>query len=179
MASPVLGRHDKQLDKLGRFVLPDPVRKAFGEGEPLVLSPWLDGCLALFSLEGFNELTKQVTGNRARRFEKTHRMLLRYVGSYATKVTYDKQGRLTFPEKLRELANIRTDISIVGCFDMAEIWSTSLLDVRMKEMKGEDWNLAFESALCATGGAEASPEGGLRLSPDDIPGGADAAGTDG
>jgi len=152
--SPILGLHQKKLDKFDRVVLPRPICRSLGDGKPVVMVPWLDRSIALFNARDFREMTARFCGNRRKRFTRDRRMLIRYLGSYATRVTYDKQGRLAIPETLRRWAHIGTDVTILGSFDMAEIFSTPLYEKMMEEGK-LDFDLALEEALSEESEGEA------------------------
>jgi len=147
LESPILGLHQKKLDKFDRVVLPRQICKALGDGKPVVMVPWLDRSIALFSAEDFKKMTGQFCGNRRKRFGRDRRMLIRYLGSYANRVSYDKQGRLAIPEPLRKWAYIGSDVTILGSFDIAEIFSTPIYEKMMEEGK-LNFDQALEEALC-------------------------------
>jgi DNA-binding transcriptional regulator/RsmH inhibitor MraZ len=110
-------------------------------------------------------MTARFCGNRRKRFARDRRMLIRYLGSYASRVSYDKQGRLAIPEPLRKWAYIESSVTILGSFDMAEIFSTSIYKKLMDEGKLE-FDEALEQALC-----EEIPQ-------DEVPAGTDEEETD-
>jgi MraZ protein len=145
--APILGLHHKKLDKFDRIVLPRNICKALGEGKPVVMVPWLDRSIALFNAQEFRKMTDRFCGNRRKRFRADRRMLIRYLGSYASKASYDRQGRLAIPETLRKWAYIGTDVTILGTFDMAEIFSTPVYEKMMEEGK-LNFDRALEEALC-------------------------------
>lgn len=164
---PILGRYDKAMDKLGRVVLPEAIRSALdaqNADSTFVMCPWLDGCIGIFSAGEFVKVASRIVGDPARRYQQRHRNLLRYVGSYATRITYDKQGRFTMPDSLRELANIGSDVTFVGCFDMCEMWATPLFKDHIKK-NGLQWDEFFESVLCES----QAEEGSIHFSADDLP----------
>jgi MraZ protein len=87
----------------------------------VVLTKGFDGCLFLFSSEGFAEVqarlqTQPFGGGQNLRtmqrlfFSKTHPMQL------------DASGRVVLPEKLRTFAGIKDEVVMVGVADRAEIW---------------------------------------------------------
>jgi MraZ protein len=154
--APILGLHHKKLDKFDRIVLPRNICKALGDGKPVVMVPWLDRSIALFNAQDFRTLTDRFCGNRRKRFRADRRMLIRYLGSYASKVTYDRQGRIAIPESLRKWAYIGTDVTILGTFDMAEIFSTPVYEKLMDEGK-LNFDTALEEALCEEEFGEALP----------------------
>lgn len=156
--APILGLHHKKLDKFDRIVLPRPICKALGDGKPVVMVPWLDRSIALFSTQEFTRLTQGFCGNRRKRFQKDRRMLIRYLGSYATKVVYDRQGRIGIPDNLRKWAYIGTDVTILGSLDMAEIFSTPIYEKLMEEGK-MNFDTALEQALCEEEFGAAGSEG--------------------
>lgn len=154
--APILGLHHKKLDKFDRIVIPRGICRALGEGKPVVMVPWLDRSIALFNAQDFKRMTDRFCGNRRKRFRADRRMLIRYLGSYATKATYDRQGRIAIPEHLRKWAYIGSDVTLLGSFDMAEIFATPMYEKLMEEGK-LNFDSALEEALCEEEFAEVEP----------------------
>lgn len=144
---PILGLFKKSLDKLDRLVVPENIRAALGEGKTLYLVPWLDRSIGVFGLETFQDLTIRFRGTPSQRFQSDRRNLLRHVGSYACQVNLDQQGRITIPEALKDWAYIEKEVTLLGAFDMCEIWATSKYREVMEKSKME-YDEALEKVLC-------------------------------
>ena len=65
MSLGFLGEYQHSLDAKGRVILPAEFREPLAEGA--VLTRVLDGCLAVYSREGFEEMAEQVRENARQR----------------------------------------------------------------------------------------------------------------
>lgn len=104
------------------------------DGDTAVLVTYLDGCIAMFSKEGFQRFEQQLMGLERSREES--RALIRTMGSGTHTDEVDKQGRITVPAKLRDYAGIEKDVVIIGAFDHAEIWTPPRWDDRQLDEQG-------------------------------------------
>ena len=89
-------------------------------GEKFILTTGLDGCLFGFSMsewEKFEDKLKAlpITNKNARNF-------VRFFLSGATECELDKQGRFLIAGKLREVAKLDKDVTIIGAGTRIEIW---------------------------------------------------------
>ncbi len=113
------GEFRHTIDAKGRLIVPSRMRDQLGE--QVVLSRWLDPCIAIWSLEEWatieDKLRSLKTGS------KGARTLIRQITAKSHPDTVDKQGRITVPASLRELAGITRDVVIVGALNRAEIWN--------------------------------------------------------
>jgi MraZ protein len=144
---PILGFCKKTLDKLDRVVIPENIRLAFGDEKSLYLVPWLDRSIGVFSLECFQDLTRRFCGKPSQRFQADRRNLLRHVGTYACQANLDQQGRIIIPKPLKDWAYIEKEVTLLGAFDMCEIWATSKYREVMEKSKVE-YDKALETVLC-------------------------------
>jgi MraZ protein len=114
------GEYRHTIDAKGRLIVPSRMREAL-EGDTAVLVTYLDGCIAMFSQEGFRRFEQQLLG--LERSVQDARALIRTMGSGTHEDVVDKQGRITVPQKLRDYAEITRDVVIAGAFDHAELWT--------------------------------------------------------
>ena len=114
------GEFRHTVDAKGRLIVPSRMRDELG-GDVAVLVTYLDGCIAMFSKEGFERFEQQLMG--LERSKEGVRDLIRNVASGTHDDEVDKQGRITVPAKLREYAGIEKDVVIAGAFDHAELWN--------------------------------------------------------
>jgi len=127
------------MDAKHRVFVPKRFQQALGrdaEGNMVAfLTLGLEGCLFLFSEEGFQKAldrmdTQAFTGAKARQmqrlfFSNTHRIQL------------DASGRLLVPEKLREQVGFEKEIAMVGVIERAELWPRTRWEVYQEETKGD------------------------------------------
>lgn len=139
------------LDAKGRLSIPAKQRKClmvYRNGEVVVTVDLLDPCLQLYPLPEWEAIERKLTElpshNRQARYIKR-----RLIG-HAMECGLDSHGRILLPLELREYAEIKKNITLVGQGNKFEIWDTTLWERRMKEdsaLAGEA--LARELALLA------------------------------
>ena len=127
------GEFRHTIDAKGRLIVPSRMRDEL-DGDVAVLVTYLDGCIAMFSKEGFERFEQQLMGLERSREES--RALIRTMGSGTHHDEVDKQGRITVPAKLRNYAGIEKDVVIAGAFDHAEIWEPNRFDEHYLDQQG-------------------------------------------
>lgn len=117
------GEYEHAIDRKGRLIIPAKLRQALKDHQvkTLFLTRGLDGCLFLFPESEWRLAEarfKQVpfTKGEGRKFN-------RLFFSGATEVTIDGLGRLLVPKSLKDFAEIRQDVVIVGVSNRMEVWS--------------------------------------------------------
>ena len=115
----LIGEYEHSLDDKGRVIMPVKLRSDIGER--FIITKGLDGCLFVFSqLEWSNFEAKlkelPLTNKNARDF-------VRFIQSGATECELDKQGRFLIVNNLREYANIKKEVVIIGVGTRIEIWN--------------------------------------------------------
>ena len=117
------GEHEHTIDRKGRLIVPARFRQALQEHEVkrLFLTRGLDGCLFLFPESEWRIAEgkfKQIpfTKGEGRKF---NRMFF----SGAAEVMVDRLGRLLVPKTLKDFAEIKDDVVIVGVSSRMEIWA--------------------------------------------------------
>ena len=117
------GEHEHSVDRKGRLIIPAKFREVFKEHyvERFFVTRGLDTCLFVFPED---EWRKQEARFKALSFTSSEaRKFNRLYFSGACEVTCDRQGRILVPEYLKEFAQIRRDVVIVGVSNRIEIWS--------------------------------------------------------
>jgi MraZ protein len=117
------GEFEHKVDQKGRVFVPKRLLDSV-EGNPaelrFVVTLGLDGCLYLFTREGFRE---HLAGLRKAAFGKPEfRAVMRGIGALSFEQTLDAQGRLLIPEELRRRVGLKKNAVIVGAIDHIEIW---------------------------------------------------------
>lgn len=118
-----VGTHEHGLDDKGRMVLPAKIRAQLGETGMVGMA---DGCLGLWTVEGFDVIADRV----AEKVEagETSTAVLRKFMAFAAEVTPDQQGRVVIPQPLREYAGLGSEVVVNGRRDRAEIWAKERWD---------------------------------------------------
>lgn len=117
------GEYQHSIDRKGRLILPAKFREVAKGNfiEKFFLTRGLDKCLFMFSEE---EWRAQEGKFKAIPFTKQQaRTFNRIYFSGATEVIPDKQGRILLPQYLKDFAEIKKDVVIVGVSNRIEIWA--------------------------------------------------------
>lgn len=117
------GRYEHTVDDRGRVSLPARYRNEFVNGAIVQIGP--DGCIDVYTEEGFQEVAKHVveppTTSEGRRARRVH-----YYESYDTEL--DRQGRILIPPRLRQMAAVNGAVIIAGRKECLEIWNPERLE---------------------------------------------------
>lgn len=111
------------IDRKGRLILPARFRDTAKNNfiEKFFLTRGLDQCLFMFSEEEWRAQENKFkvipfTKQEARTFNRLY-------FSGAVEAVPDKQGRILIPQYLKDFAQIKKEIVIVGVSNRLEIWS--------------------------------------------------------
>lgn len=117
------GEFYHQLDRKGRLVLPSKIRETAKSNfvEKFFITRGLDKCIFMFSEEEWKSQEQKFksisfTKSEARKFNRLY-------FSGAAEVNYDRQGRVLIPQYLKDFAQIKRDVVIIGVSNRIEIWS--------------------------------------------------------
>ena len=114
------GEFRHTIDAKGRLIVPSRLRAELTE-DKVMLTKWLDGCIALWSPLGWAELERNL--QEQNKSDDRARALARGIAAGAHTDEIDKQGRITVPQGLREFAGIGRDVVVTGALSHGEIWS--------------------------------------------------------
>jgi len=120
------GEFEHSIDRKGRLILPAKFREVAKNQfvEKFFVTRGLDKCLFMFSEE---EWRSQENKFKTMSFTKQQsRTFNRLLFSGAVDVGFDKQGRILLPQYLKDFAEIKKDVMIVGVSNRIEIWARSL-----------------------------------------------------
>lgn len=136
------GEYEHTIDKKGRIIIPSRFRDFFKEYniEKLYVTRGLDKCLFLFTED---EWKSQESKFRAISFTRPEsRKFNRLYFSGAAQVECDKQGRILVPKYLKDFADIKRDIVLIGVSNRMEIWSKDAWNEYYKSSKGSFEDIA-------------------------------------
>ncbi|MDD5281161.1 MAG: division/cell wall cluster transcriptional repressor MraZ [Candidatus Omnitrophica bacterium] len=117
------GEFEHSIDRKGRLILPAKFRETAKNQfvEKFFVTRGLDKCLFMFSEE---EWRSQENKFKTMSFTKQQsRTFNRLLFSGAVEVSFDKQGRILLPQYLKDFADIKRDVVIVGVSNRIEIWA--------------------------------------------------------
>ena len=116
----LIGEYRNTLDEKGRILFPAKLRSALTENS-LFVTKSLDKCLWLYTSDRWNELQTKLMENTSS-FSERNRRIRRYLLGSAQEVEFDKAGRISIPQPLREHAGLVKDCVIVGVGRNIELW---------------------------------------------------------
>jgi MraZ protein len=114
----LLGTHSYQLDPTGRVSLPARFREAFQKGAFITLGQ--DRCLYVFPRAEWEQARREVDSFPLS--DTDGRAYQRFFLANSDEAKVDSQGRVTIPQKLRELVDIRKEVTVLGVGARMEIW---------------------------------------------------------
>ena len=117
------GEYEHAIDRKGRLIIPAKFRQALHDHsvEKLFLTRGLDGCLFLFAESEWRSAEarfKQISFTKAE-----GRKFNRLFFSGAAEVQLDRLGRILVPKHLKEFAQIKQDVVVIGVSNRVEIWA--------------------------------------------------------
>ena len=117
------GEYEHKLDKKGRIIIPSDFREISKENyvERFVVTRGLDVCLFMFPEEEWK--TQEAKFKNLSFTKKDARKFNRLFFSGAVVSIPDKQGRILIPLYLKNYAEIKKEIMLIGISNRIEIWS--------------------------------------------------------
>ncbi len=136
------GEYKHSLDAKDRVIIPAKFREIFKENyiEKFYVTRGLDKCLFVFTEEEWKSQERKFkdlpfTREESRKFNRLY-------FSGACEALCDKQGRILIPAYLKEYAEIKQDVVIIGVSDRIEIWADELWQKFFNDNKNSFEDLA-------------------------------------
>ena len=117
-----LGEYQQVMDSKNRIFIPSKYRDMIGERVYITCN--VDGCLSVYSDEGWEKYTSRLLALPSAEGSA----LARFIFSTAMDAKPDAQGRVVLTQSLRDFAGLTKDIYIIGVGDHAEIWDKEKRD---------------------------------------------------
>lgn len=115
----LIGQYTSKLTDKNRVAVPKRFREELGE--EMIVAKWYENCLVLVSKEGWQDLTRRLTG-RLRIIISPVRDVERFFLASSFEVDLDSQGRFVIPEILLTYAEVSSEVVFIGLGDRVEIW---------------------------------------------------------
>lgn len=135
MVSLLTGEYKNTLDEKGRIQLPAKLRANLS-GNVLVVTQALDRCLWLFTPEEWKNLSSRIL-EAASPFNTRNRLVLRRLIAPAQEVEFDKSGRISIPQSLREYAGLSKECVLLGISKYLELWDSGAYGAYLSENEGD------------------------------------------
>ena len=117
---PFYGNYEHSLDARGRVAIPAVYRRELQDGG--VLRPADDGCVELYTHEGFRLETARRLGESGTR-ERDDRDRRRDFFPDAFSFDLDQQGRIVISQEMREYGTLDGSVKLIGLGDYVELWN--------------------------------------------------------
>ena len=119
-----MGEYHHKIDTKGRIIVPAKFREELGE--TMIVTRWLDGCLAIYTEEQWQQVYENL--KKLPSTKREERMYTHMIMSKAAECDLDAQGRIRIPSHLSEEAKLKKDCVVVGVSDHVEIWDKERWD---------------------------------------------------
>jgi len=116
------GEYNNTIDDKGRVSFPAKLRTAVNQNVVMV-TKGLDRCLWLFTTDEWEAFQTKLMSNASMMKSRSLNVVRHFVAP-AQPVEFDKNGRLSIPQSLREYANLSKDCVDLGIAKYMELWDS-------------------------------------------------------
>lgn len=142
MLNLLTGEYRNTLDEKGRILFPSKLRSELS-ASTLVVTQGIDRCLWLYTPEEWEVFSSKIMES-ASPFNEKNRIVIRRIIAPAQEVEFDKAGRLSIPQTLREYASLSKDCLILGNIKYFELWDAKSYDSYLSESESSFRDAAEE-----------------------------------
>lgn len=114
-----IGEYTHSIDDKNRLSLPAKFRSELGK--KVVITPGLDSCLFVFTLKEWKKIEERL--NQSSMLQGDTRSFNRFMFAGAVEAEIDSIGRVLVPDFLRDRANLKNKVSVIGVSNRVEIWN--------------------------------------------------------
>ena len=118
-ARMLIGEYTYTIDEKNRVSLPSKFRQEMGK--KIVVTPGLDNCLFVFTLKEWEKISEKLSEGSM--LQADNRSFNRFMFGGAVEVEVDSIGRILVPDFLRERANLKNKVAVIGVQNRVEIWN--------------------------------------------------------
>jgi MraZ protein len=136
------GEYRNTLDEKGRILFPSKLRFDV-TGNVLIVTQSFDRCLWLFTPEEWEIVSSKVMGS-ASPFNEKNRLVLRRFIAPAQEIEFDRSGRLSIPQSLREYASLSKECVLLGVNKYIELWDAEGYKTYLEQSEASFRNAAEE-----------------------------------
>ena len=115
----LIGEYTHIIDDKNRLSLPAKFRAEMGK--KIVLTPGLDQCLFVFTQKEWQKIQEKLSSSSL--LQADNRSFNRFMFAGATEVIVDPIGRILIPDFLRDRANLKNKVVVIGVSSRVEIWN--------------------------------------------------------
>jgi MraZ protein len=129
-----LGQYEHTIDEKGRLTIPARYRELLFEGA--FITEGFDQNLMVLTSSTFMTISDRV--NRMSMTDPNVRELKRMMFGRANQAEIDKAGRMLIPAYLRDGAQLKTNVVLVGMGDYFELWSAENWQIQNQPMPNSE-----------------------------------------
>jgi len=130
----LIGEYHHIVDDKNRLTIPSSFREVFTREESgCIITKGLDKSLFFYPFSEWENLSNKLKNFSINRSDV--RAFLRIFFSGAHLVQLDNQGRITIPQPLKDFADIKDKVAIIGALNKIEIWNEDLWNDYYKQKK--------------------------------------------
>ncbi len=140
-----LGEFTHGLDSKGRLTVPAKFRERLDPGLVVTRSP-MERCLLVYPMPAWEQIAAKVSALPLT--DPRSAQLRRAFFSAAEDLAPDKQGRILISQRLREFAQIETEVIVAGVNLFIELWQPSLWQAKvLQPLNSGEFDQEFFAAL--------------------------------
>ena len=118
----LIGEYTHTLDAKRRLSLPSKFRKEIGK--KVVITNGLESCLFVYSTKQWEKVTEKLTDLSFG--QANSRDFNRFLLGGAVETDVDSIGRILIPDFLKDFANLKGKVAVIGVHDRIEIWNEKM-----------------------------------------------------
>ncbi len=115
----LIGEYIHTIDDKNRLSLPAKFRQEMGK--KVVIAPGLDNCLSLFTVKEWEKISLKLSESSM--LQADNRSFNRFMFGGAVEAEVDSIGRILIPDFLKNRADLKEKVAIIGVQNRAEIWN--------------------------------------------------------
>lgn len=142
MGNFLIGSYTVKFDKSGRIKIPEKFRLAIeeGYGKSVFITSLTDESVQIYPLSVWEELTG-ISNEGAIHLKPSVRRFMIRVNRKGNQYEIDARGRILVNQTLREMANLESEVEVIGLSNHLEVWNRDKLDetLEKKPLTNEDF----------------------------------------
>jgi MraZ protein len=115
----LIGQYSHTLDEKNRISLPAKFRREMGK--KVILAPGLDQCIAMYTESEWKRVSAKLGDSSV--LASDNRSFSRFMFGGAVETPLDGAGRILIPDFLKERANLKSKVIVIGVQNRIEIWN--------------------------------------------------------
>ena len=134
----LLGEYIHSIDEKNRLSLPAKFREVLGK--KIVVVPWLDNCLSVFTQKEWQKVSDKLSASSM--LQSDNRSFNRFMFGGAVEAEIDSIGRILVPDFLKKWATLKDKAAIIGVQNRIEIWNEEIWNEYKKSVEKKADSLA-------------------------------------